>query len=158
MLLSDLQRLLHAVGPAVENSLGHLLLALHLRLHLHRPRRPGAFEFVVKMAGRPLAGESHILAQQIIGILPSLGSQFDAVIDALGRIAGHKLDIVNQIIQHRRIGASITRLALLVVVRLQPEITPGVPGGQLHDELFIRFIHGGRLVDRGEVGFNVQIA
>ena len=158
MLLGHLQRLLHAVRPTVEDGLGHLFLALHLRFHLHGPRRPGAFEFVIKMACRPLAGESHILTQQIIGILPGLGGQFDAVVNALGRIAWHKLDIVNQIIQHRRIGASITRLTLLVVVRLQPEITPGVPGGQLHDELFIRFIHGGRLVDRGEVGFNVQIA
>lgn len=70
------------------------------------------------MACRPLAGESHILTQQIIGILPGLGSQFDAVVNALGRIAWHKLDIVNQVIQHRRIRAGITRLTLLVVVRL----------------------------------------
>lgn len=101
--------------------------ALHLRLHLHRPRRPCAFKFVVKMACRPLAGEGHILTQQIIGILPGLGGQFDAVVNALGRITWHKLDIVNQVIQHRRISAGITRLTLLVVVRLQPEIAPGIP-------------------------------
>ena len=127
MLLGDFQRLLHAMHAAIENFARHLFLALNLRFHLHGSRGPGALKLVIQVTRRALAGEGDILTQQIIGIRGGFRRQLHAVVNAFKRITGHKLNVVNQIVQQSGIGAGVTRLALLVVVRLQPEIAAGIP-------------------------------
>ena len=82
MLLRDFQRLFHAMHAAIENLSCHLFLALHLRFHLDGTRGPGAFKLVIQMPCRTLAGESHILAQQIIGIRSGFRRQLHAIVDA----------------------------------------------------------------------------
>ena len=93
------------------------------------------------MTCRALAGKRDVLAQQIVGIRSRLGNQLHAVIGITQRIARQKLNVIDQFIQHRRIGFAITDHTLLIVISLLPEFSACIPGGKLHNEFFIGLIH-----------------
>ena len=142
---------------ATENGIRHLFLTFHLGFHLDGTSRPGTFKLFVKMACGTLAGKRDVLTQQVVGIRRGFCNQLDAVIHVTQRVARHKLNIVNQIVQQGGVGFCIINPALLVVIRLGPEIASGIPRSQLHHKLFIGFIHNGSLVWRCKTGFDVQV-
>ena len=104
MLFRNFQRLLNVMHAATENSIRHLFLTFHLGFHLDGTSRPGTFKLFVKMACGTLAGKRDILTQQVVGIRRGFCNQLDAVIHATQRVARHKLNIVNQIVQQGGIG------------------------------------------------------
>ena len=79
------------------------------------------------MTRRTLTGKRDVLTQQIVGIRCRFGNQLHAVIGITNRIAGHKLNVINQFIQHRRIGFTVTHHTLLVIISLLPEFTARIP-------------------------------
>ena len=158
MLFRNFQRLLNIVYTASENRFSHLFLTFHLRFHLDGTSRPGAFKLFVKMACGTLAGKRDILTQQVVGVRRGFCNQLDAVIHVTQRVARHKLNIVNQIVQQSGIGFGVINPTLLVVIRLGPEVAARIPRSQLHHKLFIGLIHNGDLIRRGEVSFDIQVS
>ncbi|MNZ62347.1 hypothetical protein D3C78_804640 [compost metagenome] len=146
------------MDAAGENRFGHLFLTFDLRLHLNSTRSPCTFQLIIQMARGALAGESNILAKQIVGVRCSFSNQLDVIIKIAQHIAGCELDIVDQIVEQSGVDLAISNHTLLVVIRLRPKVTARIPGSQLHDELFVRLIHHRRLIRRSQVGLNIEIA
>ena len=157
MLLSDFECLLNAVYPAVVDRFRDFFLTLHLGFHLDSARCPCTFQLIIQMAGRALTGECDILTQQIISIGGSFSNQFNVIVDRSGEITGNKLDVVDHFIQQSRIGFAVANHPLFVIVGLQPEIAAGVPRRQLHNKLFIGFVHDRWLIGRSHVRTSIQV-
>ena len=157
MLFRNLQRLLKIMHATGEDGLSDLFLAFDLRFHLDSARSPGTFQLVIQMTGRALAGKSNVLTQQVIGVRRRFRNQLHAVANVTKHIARHKLNVINQIIQQRGIRFAVTDHALLVVVRLGPEIATCIPRRQLHHKLFVGFIHHRGLIRGRQIGLDIKI-
>ena len=95
MLFRNLQRLLNIMHATGEDGLSDLFLTFDLRFHLDSSRSPGAFQLVIQMTGRTLAGKSNVLTQQVIGVRRRFRNQLHAVANVTEHIARHKLNVVD---------------------------------------------------------------